>query len=126
MDITKIDQLRKEIESHNRAYYIADALKISDYDYDKLMQTLIELETRHPELITTDSPTQRVGGTPSEGFEKVTYTRPKLSLSNAFDPGDLRDFDRRVRQTCPEATLSLIHISEPTRRTPISYAVFCL
>jgi len=102
MDITRINQLREEIESHNRAYYVEDAPKISDYDYDKLMRALIELENLHPELITPDSPTQRVGGTPSEGFEKVSYTRPKLSLSNAFDPGDLRDFDRRVRQTSPE------------------------
>ncbi|MBK5244256.1 MAG: NAD-dependent DNA ligase LigA [Eubacteriaceae bacterium] len=103
MDNTRINQLREEIESHNRAYYIEDAPKTSDYDYDKLMQELIELETLHPELITPDSPTQRVGGTPSEGFEKVIYSRPKLSLSNAFDPVDLRDFDRRVRQTCPDA-----------------------
>lgn len=104
MNITQINQLRKEIETHNRAYYIEDAPKISDYDYDKLMQALIELEALHPELIAPNSPTQRVGGTSSEGFEKVMYARPKLSLSNGFDAGDLRDFDRRVRHTCPEVT----------------------
>jgi len=100
----KINQLRLEIESHNRAYYVNDDPKISDYDYDKLMQDLIKQENLHPELITLDSPTQRVGGTPSEGFEKVTHERPKLSLGNAFSPEDLRDFDKRVRQTCPDAT----------------------
>ncbi|KNZ43036.1 NAD-dependent DNA ligase LigA [Acetobacterium bakii] len=104
MDSNQINQLREEIEAHNRAYYIEDSPKIADYDYDRLMQQLIELETLYPELITKDSPTQRVGGTPSEGFEKVTYQSPKLSLSNAFNEGDLRDFDRRVRQTCPGAT----------------------
>ncbi|WP_303871572.1 NAD-dependent DNA ligase LigA [Acetobacterium wieringae] len=104
MSKIRIENLKKEIEAHNRAYYLEDAPLISDYDYDQLMKELIDLETQNPELITPDSPTQRVGGSPSEGFEKVVYSRPKLSLSNAFDAGDLRDFDRRVRQTCPEAT----------------------
>lgn len=104
MSKTRIEDLKKEIEAYNRAYYLDDAPLISDYDYDQLMQELIVLETENPELITPDSPTQRVGGSPSEGFEKVVYSRPKLSLSNAFDAADLRDFDRRVRQTCPEAT----------------------
>ncbi|WP_414632378.1 NAD-dependent DNA ligase LigA [Acetobacterium sp. UBA5834] len=104
MSKTRIEDLKKEIEAHNRAYYLDDAPLISDYDYDQLIKELIDLETQNPELITPDSPTQRVGGSPSEGFEKVVYSRPKLSLSNAFDAADLRDFDRRVRQTCPEAT----------------------
>ncbi|MBC3889334.1 NAD-dependent DNA ligase LigA [Acetobacterium paludosum] len=104
MNSSEIEQLRKKIEDHNKAYYLDDAPVISDYDYDKLMQQLIDIEALHPELITPDSPTQRVGGTPSDGFKKVKYTQPKLSLSNAFDAGDLRDFDRRVRQTCPDAT----------------------
>ncbi|TYC87391.1 NAD-dependent DNA ligase LigA [Acetobacterium wieringae] len=104
MSKTRIEALKKEIEAYNRAYYLDDAPLISDYDYDQLMQELIVLETENPELITPDSPTQRVGGSPSESFEKVVFNRPKLSLSNAFDAADLRDFDRRVRQTCPEAT----------------------
>ncbi|OFV70067.1 NAD-dependent DNA ligase LigA [Acetobacterium wieringae] len=104
MSKTRIEDLKKEIEAHNRAYYLDDTPLISDYDYDQLIKELIDLETQNPELITPDSPTQRVGGSPSEGFEKVVYSRPKLSLSNAFDAADLRDFDRRVRQTCPEAT----------------------
>lgn len=104
MSKTRIEALKKEIEAYNRAYYLDDAPLISDYDYDQLMQELIVLETENPELITPDSPTQRVGGSPSESFEKVVFNRPKLSLSNAFEAGDLRDFDRRVRQTCPEAS----------------------
>lgn len=102
MNSTQIEQLRKKIEAHNRAYYVDDAPVVSDYEYDKLMQELLDMEAAHPEWITPDSPTQRVGGTPSGGFTKVVYARPKLSLSNSFDAGDLRDFDRRVRQTCPD------------------------
>ena len=104
MSETRIEALKKEIEAHNRAYYLDDAPLVSDYDYDQLLQELIRLETENPEWITPDSPTQRVGGSPAAGFDKVVYSRPKLSLSNAFDAGDLRDFDRRVRQTCPEAS----------------------
>lgn len=104
MSETRIEALKKKIAAYNRAYYLDDAPLVSDYDYDQLMQELIALETENPEWITPDSPTQRVGGSPSEGFDKVVYSRPKLSLSNAFDAGDLRDFDRRVRQTCPEAS----------------------
>lgn len=104
MSSARIEALKKKIEAYNRAYYLDDTPMVSDYEYDQLMQELIALETENPELITPDSPTQRVGGSPSAGFDKVVYSRPKLSLSNAFDAGDLRDFDRRVRQTCPEAT----------------------
>ena len=100
MSETRIEALKKEIEAHNRAYYLDDAPLVSDYDYDQLLQELIRLETENPEWITPDSPTQRVGGSPAVGFDKVVYSRPKLSLSNAFEAGDLRDFDRRVRQTC--------------------------
>ena len=104
MSETRIEALRKKITTYNRAYYLDDSPLVSDYDYDQLMQELIALETENPELITPDSPTQRVGGSPSEGFDKVVYSRPKLSLSNAFNAGDLRDFERRVRQTCHEVT----------------------
>jgi DNA ligase (NAD+) len=96
--LTKINQLKKEIRKHDQAYYDDDSPKISDYNYDQLLKSLIEMEKVHPELITPDSPSQRIGGQPAEGFKKVTYTQPKLSLSNAFNPGDLRDFDHRVRQ----------------------------
>lgn len=107
MSRTQIEELRKKIENYNRAYYQNDEPLVSDYEYDQCLQELIALETAHPELITPDSPTQRVGGSPSESFNKVIYSRPKLSLSNAFEAGDLRDFDRRVRQTCPEVTYAV-------------------
>ena len=100
----QIENLKREIETHNQAYYINDAPTISDYDYDSLLKRLIDLETQHPELVTADSPTQRVGGAPAAGFEKVAHDKPKLSLGNAFGPEDLRDFDKRVKQTCPDAT----------------------
>jgi DNA ligase (NAD+) len=104
MSKTRIEELREKIETYNHAYYMADAPLVSDYEFDQLMQELLELEKTNPELVTPDSPTQRVGGSPLESFNKVVYTSPKLSLSNAFHEGDLRDFDRRVRQSCPEAT----------------------
>lgn len=104
MSMTRIEELRKQIEAYNQAYYVDDAPLVSDYEFDQLMQELLELENENPELVTSDSPTQRVGGSPLESFTKVVYTSPKLSLSNAFHEGDLRDFDRRIRQTCPEAT----------------------
>ncbi len=96
--IQRVKELRKIIEQHNYYYYVKDNPQISDYEYDQLMQELIHIETEFPELLTPDSPTQRVGGAPLESFEKVEHSIPMLSLSNAFDEQDLRDFDRRVRQ----------------------------
>ncbi|MED0738256.1 NAD-dependent DNA ligase LigA [Aneurinibacillus thermoaerophilus] len=96
--IQRVKELRKIIEQHNYYYYVKDSPQISDYEYDQLMQELIHIETEFPELLTPDSPTQRVGGAPLESFEKVEHSIPMLSLSNAFDEQDLRDFDRRVRQ----------------------------
>ncbi|SDH64807.1 DNA ligase (NAD+) [Aneurinibacillus thermoaerophilus] len=96
--IQRVKELRKIIEQHNYYYYVKDNPQISDYEYDQLMQELIHIETEFPELLTPDSPTQRVGGVPLESFEKVEHSIPMLSLSNAFDEQDLRDFDRRVRQ----------------------------
>ncbi|AWW27057.1 DNA ligase [Acetobacterium sp. KB-1] len=104
MSNAQIEALRKKIAAYDRAYYLDDAPLVLDYEYDQLMQELIALETANPQWITPDSPTQRVGGSPLAGFDKVVYSHPKLSLGNAFDPGNLRDFDRRVRQTCPEAS----------------------
>ncbi len=98
----KISQLKKQIEENNVRYYDKDAPVIPDYAYDRMMQELISLETAYPQFLTSDSPSQRVGGAPSEAFEKVHYTTPKLSLSNAFNAGDLRDFDTRIRKVCPD------------------------
>src|SRR5690242_14615322 len=94
----EIEGLREKLRHHEYRYYILDDPEISDAEYDKLMQKLQSLEAAHPELITPDSPTVRVGGAPREGFQKVRHARPMLSLDNAFSYDALRDFDRRVRQ----------------------------
>jgi DNA ligase (NAD+) len=90
--------LRDEIRRHEHLYYVLDAPEISDADFDLLMQQLKKLEAAHPDLITPDSPTQRVGGKPREGFVKVEHSRPMLSLDNAFSEEELRNWDRRVRE----------------------------
>ena len=93
----EIARLRTEIERHERLYYVEDAPEISDAEYDVLMRRLSELETAHPELVTADSPTSRVGGKPREGFIKVPHSSAMLSLDNALNEQELDDFDRRVR-----------------------------
>jgi DNA ligase (NAD+) len=93
----RIEALREEIRHHEHLYYVLDDPKISDADYDALTRQLIELEKEHPDLITPDSPTQRVGGKPKEGFPKVAHSRPMLSLDNVTSEEELRDWDRRVR-----------------------------
>lgn len=94
----RMEELRKLLNQYNYEYYVLDRPTVPDSEYDKLMQELIELEKEHPELVTPDSPTQRIGGAPLDAFEKVVHRTPMLSLANAFNEGDLRDFDRRVRQ----------------------------
>ncbi len=92
------ERLREQLRKHEHLYYVLDRPEITDADYDALMRRLRDLETRHPELITADSPTQRVGGQPREGFVKVRHSAPMLSLDNALNEGELRDFDRRVSE----------------------------
>jgi len=92
----RIAELRRELVRHEHLYYVQDAPEISDAAYDSLMRELQELERAHPELLTRDSPTQRVGGAPREGFVKAKHSTPMLSLDNALNEGDLREFDRRV------------------------------
>jgi len=96
--ISLAQKLRREIERHNRLYYNQAAPEVSDAEYDALFRELQELETRHPELATPDSPTQRVGSKPSEGFAPVSHRVPMLSLANAFDEEDVTAFDRRCRE----------------------------
>ena len=93
----RIEDLRKQLEHHEYLYYVLDHPEISDEAYDQLMRELRDLEDAHPELRTPDSPTQRVGGQPREGFVKVPHSSPMLSLDNALNEGELRDFDTRVR-----------------------------
>ncbi len=94
----EIAKLRDEIRYHEHRYYVLDAPEISDLEFDKLMQRLKELELQHPDLVTPDSPTQRVGGAAAAEFPKVRHPAPMLSLDNTYSVDDLRDFDRRVRE----------------------------
>ncbi len=92
----EIDDLRHEIEHHEHLYYVLDAPVLSDAQYDKLVHRLQALEAEHPELVTPDSPTQRVGGKPKDGFAKVGHSRPMLSLDNAYNEAELRAWADRV------------------------------
>ncbi|MGC1785768.1 MAG: NAD-dependent DNA ligase LigA [Terriglobales bacterium] len=94
----KIEGLREKIRRHEYLYYVQDAPEISDADFDKLMNELKRLEAEHPALITPDSPTQRVGGKPREGFVKAKHSSPMLSLDNAYSEEELRDWERRVHE----------------------------
>ena len=98
-DVAKrIADLRRQIERHDYRYYVLDDPEVPDATYDALMRELGELEVAHPELVTPESPTQRVGGRPAAGFAEVVHALPMLSLDNAFSEEDLREFDRRVRE----------------------------
>jgi DNA ligase (NAD+) len=94
----EIEELRRQINHHNYLYYVLDAPQVTDAEYDRLMRRLIELEEKHPEFITSDSPTQRIGAEPAKEFATVEHTVPMLSLGNAFTFDELRDFDKRVRK----------------------------
>ncbi|PYX51829.1 MAG: DNA ligase (NAD(+)) LigA [Acidobacteria bacterium] len=94
----KIEALREKIRYHEHLYYVLDNPEISDTEFDKLMQQLQQLEAEHPTLITPDSPTQRVGGKPREGFVKVRHSSPMLSLDNTYNEEELRAWERRVHE----------------------------
>jgi DNA ligase (NAD+) len=94
----KIEALREKIRHHEYLYYVVDNPEISDLEFDKLMRQLKDLEAEHPELITADSPTQRVGGKPREGFVKVPHSSPMLSLDNTYSEEELRGWERRVHE----------------------------
>lgn len=94
----RIEELRQQINYHNYRYYVLDSPVISDAEYDRLMQELIALEEAHPELVTPDSPTQRVGAAPLAEFASYTHRQPMLSLSNAFGDDELLAFDQRVKR----------------------------
>ncbi len=104
----QMEALRDEIRRHEHLYYVLDAPELSDADFDRLMQDLKRLEDEHPQLITADSPTQRVGGKPREGFVKVEHSRPMLSLDNAYNEQELRDWDRRARELAGPAKLEYV------------------
>src|SRR5688500_6913909 len=92
----RVKELREQIRQHNYRYYVQDEPSVSDAEYDALMRELRSIEEAHPELVTPDSPTRRVGAAPSEKFAKVRHPVPMLSLGNAFDEGDLRAWYERV------------------------------
>ncbi len=101
----RIEVLRRDIRSHDHRYFVLDDPAISDYDYDMLMTELRNLESDHPGLITSDSPTQRVGGSPSSDFPVVRHPVPMLSIANTYNDEEIRDFDRRIRDMLgPERT----------------------
>ncbi len=108
MVLDDIEQLRQELRRHEHLYYVLDTPEISDADYDKLMRKLQALEAAHPELVTPDSPTQRVGGAPRDGFTKVAHSSAMLSLDNALNETELRDFDRRVRDLLGDEPFSYV------------------
>ena len=94
----EIEKLREEIRYHEHRYYVLSDPEISDVKFDEMVYRLQEMEKEHPELVTPDSPTQRVGGQPAEEFTKVRHSAPMLSLDNTYSVDELRDFDRRVRE----------------------------
>lgn len=111
---TEIVRLRDEIRYHEHRYYVLDDPEISDAEFDRLMQRLIALEAAHPDLITPESPTQRVGGAPADGFTTVEHLAPMLSLDNAYTEEELREFDGRVRRglALPDDAPPLDYVAE--------------
>jgi DNA ligase (NAD+) len=108
---SRIASLRDQIRQHEERYYVHDAPEISDAEFDALMDALKALEREHPGLVTPDSPTQRVGGRPVEGFETVEHAAPMLSLDNAYNEAELRAFDERVRKVLG-GTVSVGYVAE--------------
>jgi DNA ligase (NAD+) len=104
----RIDELRDELRHHEYQYHVLDSPEISDAEYDARMRELRALEAQHPELVTPDSPSQRVGGKPKEGFAKVLHSRPMLSLDNVNSEQELADWERRVRTAVGNAEMSFV------------------
>ena len=104
----RIDELRDELRHHEYQYHVLDSPEISDAEYDARMRELRALEAQHPELVTPDSPSQRVGGKPKEGFAKVLHSRPMLSLDNVNSEQELADWERRVRTAVGNAEVSFV------------------
>lgn len=109
MDVKeRIEELRRQVREHDWRYYVLNEPVVSDYEYDMLMRELVGLERKHPELISPDSPTQRVGGEPTPEFPTVVHSVPMLSLSNAYSPEELFDFNRRVRSALPGESIEYV------------------
>lgn len=109
----RIDSLRETINHHSHLYHTLDRPELPDAEYDKLFNELISLEEKHPELLTPDSPTLRVGGQPLDKFSKVTHRAAMLSLGNAFEEKDLTDFDKRVKDRLKQDADKITYVAEP-------------
>ena len=105
----KINALRREIDDHNYRYHVLDQPLIDDYQFDRLMRELLELEEAYPELQTADSPTRRVGGEPLKAFATVEHRLPMLGLDNAFSKEELEGFDARLRRMSGQEELRIYH-----------------
>ena len=110
-----IADLRKKIHYHNYRYYVLDEPEISDAEYDRLFNELEELESKYPELVTPDSPTQRVGAKPLEAFGTYKHSIPLLSLNSVYEEEEVKDFDERVRKFLGEAggAAAIEYVVEP-------------
>lgn len=106
--VKKAEELRKELRHHSYLYYVLDKPEITDFEFDHLYRSLLDLEKEYPEIVTSDSPTQRVGGKASDEFKKVPFKKPMLSLANAFSAEELKDFDRRVHGIISAAPVEYI------------------
>ena len=111
--IAKVTHLKRALDEHNHNYYVLDQPTIADGEWDKLFHELVALESQHPELLTADSPTQRVGGKPLDMFVEVTHRVPMLSLGNAFTDADIDNFDRRCREGLDSANAEIEYACEP-------------
>ena len=110
------EALRSLIRHHNYLYYVLDAPEIPDAEYDRLVRDLQVLEAAHPELVTPDSPTQRVGAEPRSEFTQVRHRLPMISLDNAMDDGELADFHRRVTEALKGGDRGRVHRRAQARR----------
>src|SRR5262245_7249630 len=108
----RMNELRGAIRHHEERYYIHNAPEISDDEFDRLLHELERLEAEHPDLVTADSPTQRVAGRPVEGFDEVDHLAPMLSLDNAYNEGELREFDERVRRATGLGDRAVAYVAE--------------
>ena len=109
----RLIELKKTISEHNRLYHVLDQPTITDYEYDQFFSELLEIETKHPEWITKDSPSQRVGGEPLEAFEKAPHRQPMLSLQNSHSPADILAFDERIKRFLKEPSANIEYLCEP-------------
>ena len=109
---TEIERLRREIRHHEERYYVHDSPEVSDAEFDRLLHELERLETENPDLVTPDSPTQRVAGQPTAGFPEVEHLAPMLSLDNAYDNDELRAFDERLRRGAGLGETPVAYVAE--------------